>query len=157
MTETNMQKYSKDKLLLGLATRLKANPKFMANVLYEYQKQEKLTQSDFIDRLAISLEQFTQLALCKRPDAEAENFALQIHKISSATGINVNVIVGIIRQVDSLEALLHHPNPQETTTQNRQTIPNLGALAAARDREADGEASEDAENDSGANTEGTPE
>jgi len=107
-----MQKYSKDKLLLGLAARLEANPKFMANVLHKYQKQEKLSRDEIIQKFEISLEQFAKLALCKRPNAEAENFALQTRKISSVAGINVSIIVGIIRQVDSVEVLLRQPKPQ---------------------------------------------
>ncbi len=148
-----MQKYSKEKLLLGLAARLEADPKFMANVLHKYQRQEKLSRDEIIQKFEISHEQFAQLALCKRPNAGAENFALQTRKISSVTGVNVGIIVGIIRQVDSLEALQHQSNPQETTVSNRQTIPHLGTFAAARDREANGEADEDSANSNDSSTE----
>jgi hypothetical protein len=135
MAEIDMQKHSKEELLLGLAVRLEADTRFMANVLHKYQRQERLSRDEIIKRFKISNEQFAQLALCKRPNTEAEDFALQIRKISNVTGVNTSIIVGIIRQVESLEALLRQPNVEETTVSNRQTIPHHGALATARDRE----------------------
>jgi hypothetical protein len=110
MAEIGIQKYSKEELLLGLAARLEADTGFMANILHKYQRQEQLSRDELIQRFELTNEQFAQLALCKRPDTEAENFALQVRKISEVTGVNTNVIVGIIRQVESLEALLRQPS-----------------------------------------------
>lgn len=143
MVEINMQKYSKDKLLLGLAARLEDDPKFMANILHKYQGQEKLSRDEVIRKFDISQGQFAQLALCKRPDAEAEDFAAQVRNIASVVGVNASIIVEIIRQVDSLEALSHQPTSQETTVSDRQVISYQGALAAARDRDTNGETDED--------------
>jgi hypothetical protein len=147
MTEIKMQKYSKDELLLRLATRLEADSRFMASTLYKYQQQEKLSRTDLIQRFELSPEQFAQLALCKRPDAESQDFAAQIRKISSVTKVDVSIIAAIIRQVDSLETLTRQPSSKETTVSNQQSSLNLGALAAARDREENQKTNDDDTND----------
>jgi hypothetical protein len=142
MAEIDMQKYNKEELLLGLAIRLEADARFIANTLYKYQRQEKLSRDELMQRFEFSNKQFAQLALCKRPNAESENFSSQIRKISSVTGVNASIIVGIIRQVDSLETLSHQPHPEEAIVSNRQTISYPGVLAAARDREDNQETEE---------------
>lgn len=153
MAEIDMQKHSKEELLLGLAARLEADTRFMANILHKYQRQEQLSRNELMQRFELSNEQFAQLALCKRPDTEAKNFALQIRKISDVTSVNTSIIVGIIRQVESLEALLHQPSVEETTVSNRQTIPHHGVLAAARDREENHEPDENCMKNNDSSTE----
>jgi hypothetical protein len=76
-----------------------------------------------------------RLALCRRPGADSVEFADQVRQIAAYTGIRAAVLANVIRQVDSLESLAGRPEtPDSTELSALQPYPQLGLLAAARDR-----------------------
>jgi len=123
------------KYLAGLAHRLRDNPSFMAYVLTVYQAQERLHDDALAERLGITLDMLSRLALCKRPAAESVGFADQVRQIAAYTNVNPMVVANVVRQVDSLEALAKRPKASDSEKPGvRQLHPEAGLLAAARDR-----------------------
>lgn len=116
-----------------LAERLEKDPQFMAFLLKRYCGVEGWTVDRMIDFLKTDKSTYTRLALCKRPEADASNFAEQVRQIAEYTQILAGLIAGIVRQMDALDGL------QARTVDGRtgQTNPEWQAtpgLAAARDR-----------------------
>jgi hypothetical protein len=73
-----------------------------------------------------------RLALCKYPDSESTSFISQVKQIASYTSIELDLLVNLIRQVESLEALSNRPTPDlsENLAAQRPMV-----FAAARDKE----------------------
>lgn len=139
-------------LLKGLSRRLQGDPAYMAYVLAMYKMHEGLDDEDLAAYLNSFPEFVVRLELCKRPEADAADFAEQVRSLSDFTLIDEAVLAHIIRQVDSLAELAHIP----TLAEKDATVLNQlsGALAAARDRdeapsssEAGDETDEKEEND----------
>lgn len=138
------------KLLLALSRRLQGDPKFMAHVLAAYSEQEGISEDELSRELDAVPELLIRLALCKRPDADSEDFAEQVQRLSDYTLIDEDLLTHVIRQVDSLAALAEYPGTAEPEV-GTETPGNLGlgVLAAARDREGHVDAAEDVEESRG--------
>jgi hypothetical protein len=121
-------------LLKGLSRRLQGDPAYMAYVLAMYKKQEGLDDEDLATYLNSFPEFVLRLELCKRPEADALDFAEQVRSLSDFTLIDETVLAHIIRQVDSLALLANNPTMAEKET-SAACNQLSGALAAARDRD----------------------
>jgi hypothetical protein len=121
-------------LLRGLASRLQNNPAYMAHVLAMYKSQEGFDDEDLANYLNCFPEFVVRLALCKRPNADASDFAEKVRSLSDFTLIDEAILAHVIRQVDSLAELANNPAmAEESTTAALNQF--SGALAAARDRD----------------------
>lgn len=109
--------------------KLKANPQFMSYVLYKFMKTERMKENDLISRLGTEEENFTRLAMCKRP--RNEHFSNDIRIISEYCEIKTHQIANIIRQVEAIDFFTE----SETQTNALEGVNHLNAgFAAARDR-----------------------
>lgn len=128
---------STSQLLDGLSKRAERKTQFMASLIARYRTQEKLSDTDLALHLNASRAQVIRLSLCKCPDAHSPDFPKQISQIATYSGIELERIVRIIRQVEGLESLAQLNWGQEAIqeshdleTKQRQ----YSVLAAARDR-----------------------
>jgi hypothetical protein len=119
--------------LQKLADQLKTNQDFMAWVLEQYKKQERFSENQLIEKIGANSLTYLRLALCKRPDTNSSDFGLKVRLIAQYTQLDLEKIVRILRQVDSLQALSQIP--QETTEEQQKATFRSGLLAAARDKE----------------------
>jgi hypothetical protein len=104
-----------------LVSRLKGNPDFVAYVLARYQEKEGISDGSLPWVLGTLPALVSRLALCRKPDANAANFATSVREIADYTLVDESLLAGIIRQVSSLEALSKSSEHE--------------FLAAARDRD----------------------
>jgi len=103
-----------------LVKRFRNDPDFMAYVLARYQDQERISDENLPEVLGTLPELVSRLALCRKPDVGAADFAVLVQEIADYTLIDQSLLANIIRQVSSLDALSKASQHQ--------------LLAAARDR-----------------------
>jgi hypothetical protein len=103
-----------------LVKRLRENPDYMAFVLARYQEQESISDEDLAGALGTLPDLAIRLALCRRPDTGAPDFAARVRQIADYTLMDESLLANIIRQVSSLHAL--------------STASEGQLLSAARDR-----------------------
>ncbi|GEM_PF-1375812 len=118
--------------LRALIRRLEKDDRFMASILARYQKQEKITEFKLAEQLRTVPEMLIRLALCKSPNPNSNSFAEQISEISTYTSIELALLLNLVRQTESLDALSNQPTDMsaEDTTQS-----NSWVFSAARDNE----------------------
>ena len=123
-------------LLATLVQRLANDTTYMAHVFALYKNQEGLDDEDLANYLNAFPEQIVRLALCKRPEPDASDFADQIRLLGDFTLIDDALIAHVIRQVDSLSLLSQSSMLAESKANAVSGIKHLeGTLAAARDRD----------------------
>jgi hypothetical protein len=92
--------------LLRMGARKIASEKdFMSFVLNRYQEMEQISETELIAVLNCSLENFYRLALCKAPDATANDFVQRLEKISEYSQTPKEELNRIIKRVDTLSKL----------------------------------------------------
>lgn len=104
-----------------VAKKLRSNPDFMAFVLEQFCKQERITFAELPAVLELMPEMVTRLALCRTPDPDAIDFAKRVREMADYTLGDEAVLANVIRRVNSLQAL--------------SSAKEEAFLAAARDRE----------------------
>ena len=129
---------------VAIAQRLRSDARYMAYALAAYQQQEGMDETELASALGTFHEMLTRLALCRRPSANAAQFAEQVRLMADYTLIDEALLAALLRQVEVVERLAQRPvHMQESTTATATDLPEWGLLAAARDREeAENEASE---------------
>ncbi|MEN3334867.1 MAG: hypothetical protein V7641_4232 [Blastocatellia bacterium] len=136
-------------LLSSLSKRMENSPEFMAHVLTTYKRQEGLGDSQLLEALGTSSELLVRLALCRRPEANSPEFAEQVRLLSDFTLIDESLLAHIIRQVDGLNELSHHPFSVNLES-NVATLRSTNSfLAAARDREDESTSEEEEDHPNG--------
>lgn len=126
----------KQRAFAKLAKRFEEQPDSMAALIAEYRKQEGMSQESLLAKLQITSAQFSHLALCLVPDADA-NFASDLQKIVDASGANITELADICLQVYAIRALPKRqvvgstlqPEPAGSPARIRM------AMMAARDRD----------------------
>lgn len=103
-----------------LVKRFRENPDYMAYVLARYQELEGISDEDLAGALGTLPHLAIRLALCRKPDTGATDFAARVREIADYTLMDEAVLANIIRHVSSVRAL--------STASERQL------LSAARDR-----------------------
>jgi hypothetical protein len=142
MIETPLQNINQ---LKRLAAKLQENQEFMAWILAKYQRKEHLDYEQIVSHFNTTPEMFVRLALCKNPNTNSANFAIQVREIATYTNIDPEILANVIRQVDSMDSLLKYPgNNLKTERSARRLVP--GILAAARDRTENEETDSDKTN-----------
>ena len=137
---TNEQSSAALAALAQLAHRLRNNPMYMSYVLAIYQKQEDLMDEELAQELGTLPALVSRLAICKRPDSSSAQFAEQVRELADYTLIDEAQLAGILRQVDAIEKLAGRPAALSITEMERQSaLSPPGLLAAARDRDEQGD------------------
>lgn len=123
------------KQLSMLALRLQEDHRFMAWILEEYRKMEQITVDALAEKLDVTPERLTLLAVCKCPDRTAGIFSEQVRQIAAFTKANVAFLGNLIRQVDSLQIMADvSMDNLEPEISDRPALFPSGLMAAARDR-----------------------
>ena len=99
---------------------LRGSPDYMAYVLARYQEHEGISDENLASALGTLPDLALRLALCRKPDVRATDFAARVREIADYTLIDESLLASIIRQVSSLQVL--------SNASQRQL------LTAARDR-----------------------
>jgi hypothetical protein len=89
-------------LLTALARRLRDDPRYMAHVLAVYQQAERLDDAALANSLGAAPEMLLRLALCRRPEAHAPDFAGQVRTLADYTLLDETQLARVIRRVDEL-------------------------------------------------------
>jgi hypothetical protein len=106
------------------ASKLAAEPEYMAWVLAAFSTQEELhTLDEIAERLSIGRSSLTRLAMCKRHRPDVEDFNVWLHKVASFVGVDAKELAFITRQVEFFETANALPSADFNQL-----------LAAARDR-----------------------
>ena len=122
-----------DDPLEAVAERLALDPGYMAWMLRKFRMGEGWQVERLLAHLGVERRTYVRLALCKRPAADAPDFAEQVREIAEYTQVALSTLVSLIRQVDALEGL----QPRRVEGRSGQAIPGYvetPRLAAARDR-----------------------
>jgi hypothetical protein len=105
-----------------LVEGLRSNPDYMAYVLSRYQHQEKISDEDLPFALETLPGLVSRLAVCRRPDATAPNFAALVREIADYTLVDEALLASIIRQVSSIDALSKLEQHQLLAARDRDEI-----------------------------------
>ena|SRR5438067_1780458 len=121
-------KLDDDLEVLGLlAEELENDAEFIAWALSRFRRQEQLRNlHELAERFGITPAQLVRLALCKRPPANATDFASRVQSIAAFASVDPMTLGNLLRQVE-----LFHDWPEESV--ETATLSD-SFLAAARDR-----------------------
>lgn len=127
-----------------IARSLSNNPSYLANTFATYRESERLTEDELRTLLGLNALDYSRLALCRRPKAEANAFLAELQQISNYVDVESHVLASIIRHVDSLAAMsaLSQQDNQLETPEQRGDLAK-GLLVAARDSERQSSSEED--------------
>ena len=89
-----------DLALLTLARSLADDPSFMAHLLARYQAQEHLSEEALLRQLGLTRARLTRLALCRRPNPSAPDFAIHIREIAAYVGLDPDWLIALIGQAE---------------------------------------------------------
>lgn len=104
------------------------NSFFLANILNEFQQQNKFDNRALAEFLGCETQTLAQLALCRCPNFNQPTFASDIAHLANRFSLRSNHLANMIRQVVALRELRNHLN----ATDGKQRM-----LMAARDRDED--------------------
>lgn len=104
-----------------IASRLSANPSFMAHALRRYTEMENLTAEQLALELGTLPELVDRLALCRRPASDDPAFAERVRQLADYTLIDAGSLANVLRQVDAIAGV--------------GEVTDSPLLAAARDHE----------------------
>lgn len=96
-------------------------PAFLGWTFARFREAEHLDQHGLASMLGVEPETLNRLALCRRP--RPDRFGEDVHAIAARFGADVLRLASVIRQADALTTLADLPTP------------DVGVLAAARDRD----------------------
>ena len=130
-----------NELLVSFARRLQQEPDFMAHILRVYLEQEHIGEDQLAAQLGIDGGSLNRLRTCRAPRAAPEHFGADVQRIAQFTGADVTTLARVIRTATAVAGLQKAPVSQQPVTSS-SPVPLLrpGLLAAARDREADTDA-----------------
>jgi len=81
---------------------------FLANVLNEFQQQNKLDNRSLAEFLGCEMQALSQLALCRCPNPNQSTFASDIDYLANRFNVQANHLANMIRQVAALHELRNH-------------------------------------------------
>lgn len=111
------------------------NPDYLAWVFASYQKIERLSDTQLMQKLDVSPLAFSRISISKRPATDSPDFAQELRQIANYANTDPVILANIIRQVDSLRALHSMPEGEpETDPGSQNTRTQSGVLSAARDQ-----------------------
>lgn len=117
--------------LRALASRLEADPFFMASALAEYRSEMRLSDQQLAKSLDCSLEALTNLALCRTPRSGDERlFRSDVRGIAKYVGCDWKELARVVRTVHSLATLKQFSG-----------MPEAQLLKAARDKRGEKDSS----------------
>lgn len=113
-----------NRLLAHAARRTRFHPAYLGWILHRYGELENRSADDLAKLLGISALDLSRLSLCLRP--RTDHFADDIKQIREKFHMDAAALAGVIRLVESVEAIATLPTDTEA--------PGSGLLMAARAR-----------------------
>jgi hypothetical protein len=92
-------------LLAGLARRVEGDPFFLAHLLAEYARSERLDDPGLAARLGCRVEDLTVLRLCRAPRPDSADFQADVGAIAARFGIAPAKLAGAVRLGQGLARL----------------------------------------------------
>jgi hypothetical protein len=126
-----------DPLLVQLAERFENNRRYMASVMAMHRRQEGKSVTAQQAQLGVGPLGYVRLALCYRPQGEADDFRAQVEKVARYSGADPAAMVQMIRLVDAVESMEPRTVSAEAdgaSAHARSAMTVFAPLAAARDR-----------------------
>jgi hypothetical protein len=87
-----------------LAARASKDIFFLGNVIEEFRKHNKLSNSDLANYIECTSDALKRLALCRLPDDQEDRFRDDIKHISDHVKCNADKLIALIRQVNIVRA-----------------------------------------------------
>ncbi len=91
--------------LQRLARRVEADPLFLASLLAEYARAERLDDAQLAQALGCHPEDLTALRLCRAPRADPVGFREDVRLIAARFGLDEARLMQIVRQGQALTSL----------------------------------------------------
>ncbi len=88
-----------------LARRAAADPYFLASVLEDYARTERIDDDSLARLLGCGVEVLNKLRLCRRPRTEPALFRQDINRIASHFEIDAGMLAQVVRRSDAVRAL----------------------------------------------------
>ena len=83
------------------ARKAVAHEDYMAYVLTQYQRRTQVREAELIESLAITLEGYTRLMLCKVPDSQTKDYPRRVARIAAYTGAPTAPLVHILQTANA--------------------------------------------------------
>lgn len=131
-----MSQVERDHLLAWAARRARGRESFIASDLAAYQERHRLDESQLADWLGGAMRALTNLALCRRPQADASTFRADVERIALHVGVRGERLARLLRETEAIAALRAAPVDASAPSEH-------GFLMAARDRQEDRDADGD--------------
>ena len=118
---------TKQEIVQIAAERAASEPAFFAHVLREYCAMFGLDLRSLATKLGCNIHDMTRLALCRKPDFDAQQWHEDLEKIAHFVHVDSQLLLQLLREVDTLTAMRAVPAASTTYPGDQP-----GLLAAAR-------------------------
>jgi hypothetical protein len=118
----------RDRLLAWAARRARGRDSFIASDLAVYQERHRLDEAQLADWLGCATRALADLALCRRPQANASSFRADVERIADHVGVRAEQLARLLRETGAIAALRAAPADRSAHAEH-------GFLMAARDRQ----------------------
>jgi hypothetical protein len=122
-----MSQAERDHLLAWAARRARSWDSYVAGDLAAFQERHGLSESQLAGWLGGTTRALTNLALCRRPQADAPSFRTDVERIALHVGVSSEALARLLRETDAIAALRSAPADASAPSEH-------GSLMAARDR-----------------------
>lgn len=123
-----MSQAERDRLLAWAARRARGHDAFIASDLQVYQERHRLDDAGLAAWLGCGMRVLADLALCRRPRADAPSFRTDVDRIADHIGVRGDRLARLLRETDAIAAL-------RAAQADRSAAAERGFLMAARDRQ----------------------
>jgi hypothetical protein len=123
-----MSQAERDYLLAWAARRARSRGSFIASDLAAFQERHGLSEAKLANWLGGTMQALTNLALCRRPQADAASFRTDVERIAIHVGVHGEPLARLLRETDAIAALRSAPADASAPSEH-------GSLMAARDRQ----------------------
>jgi hypothetical protein len=126
----------RDRLLAWAARRARSRDSFIASDLAAYQERHQFDEAQLADWLGGATRALADLALCRRPQADAPSFRADVERIADHVGVRGERLARLLRETGAIAALRAAPADPSGPAEH-------GFLMAARDRQDGPDGDED--------------
>jgi hypothetical protein len=112
-----------DRLLAWAARRARGRDTFIASDLFAYQERHRLDDAELAAWLRCSTRVLTDLALCRRPPADAPSFRQDVDQIANYVGVRSDRLALLLRETDAIAALRAAQTDQSARADRKLSSP----------------------------------
>jgi hypothetical protein len=126
----------RDRLLAWAARRAQGRDSFIASDLAAYQERHRLDEAQLAAWLDCATRALADLALCRRPRADAPSFRADVERIAVHVGVHAERLARLLRETGAIAAAWAGATEPLASAEH-------GFLMAARDRQDGQDGDED--------------